>query len=103
MKIKNKFVGSLVKRRKSDDGVSMCSMQDSMDVASENSNSIPRKKLTLRTQLAHQILHSSNKTLRKPILRPFPLREKGLILTTSTVFIEEKVNKVQVPPSTQDS
>lgn len=49
-------------------------MQDSMDVASENSNSLPRKKLTLRTQLAHQILHSSNKTLRKPMIpvRPAP-------------------------------
>lgn len=66
----------LVKRRKSDDGNSMCSsVQDSIDLHSENSKAdasgLPRKKSTLRTQLAQQIMNTSNKTLKKPV---YPVR-----------------------------
>ena len=67
----------IIKRRKSDDGHSMCSsMQDSMDVSeySKNDNSLPRKKSTLRTQLAQQIVQSSNKTMKKPI---YPVRPQS--------------------------
>jgi len=67
---------SLVKRRKSDDEHNSMSM-DSMDIKSEtskNDNSLPRKKNALRTQLAQQIVHSSNKQLKKPI---FPVRPAG--------------------------
>lgn len=66
---------SLVKRRKSDDEHNSMSM-DSMDIKSETSknDSLPRKKNALRTQLAQQIIQSSNKQLRKPI---FPVRPAG--------------------------
>jgi F-box/leucine-rich repeat protein 10/11 len=62
---------SLVKRRKSDDDT-----MDSMDIKSETSknDSLPRKKNALRAQLAQQIIHSSNKQLKKPI---FPVRPAG--------------------------
>nr|XP_029732938.1 jmjC domain-containing histone demethylation protein 1-like [Aedes albopictus] len=66
-------VGGIVmpKRRKSDDGNSMCSsMQDSVDI-SEHNHSLPRKKSSLRTQLAHQIHSSSTKTMKKPL---YPVR-----------------------------
>lgn len=66
---------SIVKRRKSDD--EHCSMSmDSMDIKSETSknDSLPRKKNALRAQLAQQIIHSSNKHLKKPI---FPVRPAG--------------------------
>lgn len=67
---------NLVKRRKSDDDHNSMSM-DSMDVKSEtskNDNSLPRKKNALRAQLAQQIIHSSNKHLKKPI---YPVRPAG--------------------------
>lgn len=66
-------VGGIVlpKRRKSDDGNSMCSsMQDSVDI-SEHNHSLPRKKSSLRTQLAHQIHSSSTKPMKKPL---YPVR-----------------------------
>lgn len=66
----------IVKRRKSDDDHNSMSM-DSMDIKSEtskNDNSLPRKKNALRAQLAQQIIHSSNKHLKKPI---FPVRPAG--------------------------
>lgn len=70
----------IIKRRKSDDGNSMCSsMQDSIDIVSENS-SLPRKKSTLRTQLAQQIVNSSTKTLKKPM---YPVRPSNTTLTSS--------------------
>lgn len=63
-----------VKRRKSDDGGSICSsLQDGNNEQSEStSNHVPRKKNTLRTQLAQQILNSSTKVLKKPsfVVRP---------------------------------
>lgn len=63
-----------VKRRKSDDGGSICSsLQDGGTEHTEStSNHVPRKKNTLRTQLAQQILNSSSKPLRKPafVVRP---------------------------------
>ncbi|KAL1374125.1 hypothetical protein pipiens_004994 [Culex pipiens pipiens] len=65
--------GSMVmpKRRKSDDGNSMCSsVQDSVDI-SEPNHSLPRKKSSLRTQLAHQIHSSSTKAMKKPL---YPVR-----------------------------
>lgn len=65
---------SAVKRRKSDDGGSICSSM--MDAPSETNDTItsqlPRKKNALRTQLAQQILSSSSKPLKKPlyVVRP---------------------------------
>lgn len=63
-----------LKRRKSDDGGSICSsLQDGNNEQSEStSNHVPRKKNTLRTQLAQQILNSSTKVLKKPsfVVRP---------------------------------
>lgn len=63
-----------MKRRKSDDGGSICSsLQDGGTEHTEStSNHVPRKKNTLRTQLAQQILNSSTKPLRKPsfVVRP---------------------------------
>lgn len=63
-----------VKRRKSDDGGSISSsLQDGNNEQSESiSNHVPRKKNTLRTQLAQQILNSSTKVLKKPsfVVRP---------------------------------
>lgn len=63
-----------IKRRKSDDGGSICSsLQDGGTEHTEStSNHVPRKKNTLRTQLAQQILNSSNKVLKKPsyVVRP---------------------------------
>ena len=63
------------KRRKSDDGGSICSsLQDggTEHTESTSNNHVPRKKNTLRTQLAQQILNSSTKVLRKPtyVVRP---------------------------------
>lgn len=63
----------IVKRRKSDDGQNSVSM-DSMDIVSEhskNDSNLPRKKSTLRTQLAQQIVQTSTKQLKKPI---YPVR-----------------------------
>lgn len=63
-----------IKRRKSDDVGSICSsMQDgSTDHVETSSTQVPRKKNTLRTQLAQQILSSSTKPLKKPtfVVRP---------------------------------
>lgn len=62
-----------IKRRKSDDG-SMCSSLHESTEISEHALSvnIPRKKNTLRTQLAHQIINSTSKVLKKPpyVVRP---------------------------------
>lgn len=63
-----------VKRRKSDDGGSICSsmMDGPNDGADAALPQVPRKKSSLRAQLAQQILNSSNKTLKKPlhVVRP---------------------------------
>lgn len=71
------------KRRKSDDGNSICSsVQDaSVDHPEPSSSSAPRKKNTLRTQLAHQILNSSAKPLKKP---PFVVRPAALPSTSTS-------------------
>lgn len=70
-----------VKRRKSDDGGSICSsIQDCGTEHTEStSNHVPRKKNTLRTQLAQQILNSSTKPLRKPtfVVRPTSISTSG--------------------------
>lgn len=62
---------TMIKRTKSDDGSICSSLHESVDI-SENSNSLSRKKSSLRTQLAHQIVSSSNKSLKKPfyVVRP---------------------------------
>lgn len=65
-----------VKRRKSEDDHNSMSM-DSMDIKSETSKndiSLPRKKNTVRAQLAQQIIQSSNKQLKKPM---YPVRPAG--------------------------
>lgn len=65
--------GTLVsKRRKSDDNGSMCSSLHESVETTENVSITPRKKNALRTQLAHQIISSSNKPLKKPsyVVRP---------------------------------
>lgn len=62
-----------VKRRKSDDGGSMCSsLHDTNEICDQGTVTLPRKKNTLRTQLAHQIINSTNKILKKPlyVVRP---------------------------------
>lgn len=65
---------SAIKRRKSDDGGSICS--SIMDGPNDGNDSVtiqvPRKKNSLRTQLAHQILNSSTKPLKKSmhVVRP---------------------------------
>lgn len=66
---------SAVKRRKSDDDHNSMSM-DSMDIKSETSknDSLPRKKNSIRAQLAQQIIQSSTKQLKKPI---YPVRPAG--------------------------
>lgn len=65
------------KRRKSDDGNSICSsvLDGTSEQPETSSNSMPRKKNTLRTQLAQQILCSSSKPLKKPsfVVRPAAL------------------------------
>lgn len=66
-------VVGVIKRRKSDDGGSICSsMHDGTEANDQSSNQLPRKKNTLRTQLAQQILNSSTKPLKKPsfVVRP---------------------------------
>ncbi|XP_059618296.1 jmjC domain-containing histone demethylation protein 1 [Phlebotomus argentipes] len=67
--------GSIVKRRKSDDGQSMCSsMHESVETVE---HSVPRKKSSLRTQLAHQIISSSTKVLKKPVYVVRPAQAGG--------------------------
>ncbi|XP_055707188.1 jmjC domain-containing histone demethylation protein 1 [Phlebotomus papatasi] len=67
--------GSIVKRRKSDDGGSMCSsMHESVETVE---HSVPRKKSSLRTQLAHQIISSSTKVLKKPVYVVRPAQAGG--------------------------
>lgn len=58
------------KRRKSDDGSICSSVHESVEVAEHSGTA--RKKNTLRTQLAHQIINSTNKVLKKPlyVVRP---------------------------------
>lgn len=63
-----------IKRRKSEDG-SICSSQPDgpADAATvDNHNSLARRKMVQRTQLANQILASSTKSLKKPthVVRP---------------------------------
>lgn len=63
-----------IKRRKSEDG-SICSSQHDgpVDASSEtHSNSLARRKMAQRSQLANQILASSTKPLKKPpyVVRP---------------------------------
>lgn len=79
------------KRRKSDDGISMCSsMQDSIDASASMdcsltaggmncSNQMPRKKNSIRSQLAQQMLNSSTRVLKKPqyVVRPGQLMQVG--------------------------
>jgi F-box and leucine-rich repeat protein 10/11 len=62
------------------DSVSM----DSMDIKSETSknDNLPRKKNALRTQLAQQIIQSTNKQLKKPT---YPVRPSAG--TTSTSYV----------------
>ncbi|XP_037948315.1 jmjC domain-containing histone demethylation protein 1 isoform X2 [Teleopsis dalmanni] len=74
--------GDKIKRRRSDDGLSICSsMQDSVDAsASIDCNTsgvniggqISRKKNSIRSQLAQQMLNSSTRVLKKPqyVVRP---------------------------------
>ncbi|XP_073830990.1 lysine demethylase 2 [Musca autumnalis] len=77
-----------IKRRRSDDGLSMCSsMQDSIDAnasidcnltgpggvgAGGNGNHGSRKKNSVRSHLAQQMLNSSSRVLKKPqyVVRP---------------------------------
>lgn len=73
-----------IKRRRSDDGLSMCSsMQDSIDANASvdchvtgsgggNGNHVPRKKNSVRSHLAQQMLNSSSRVLKKPqyVVRP---------------------------------
>lgn len=63
-----------IKRRKSDDGGSICSsMHDgTTEIVEQTSLQVPRKKNSLRTQLAQQILNSSTKPLKKSsfVVRP---------------------------------
>ncbi|KAL9889603.1 lysine demethylase 2 [Glossina fuscipes fuscipes] len=68
------------KRRKSDDGLSMCSsMQDSIDASASvdcttggSCGQVGRKKNSIRSQLAQQMLNSSTRVLKKPqyVVRP---------------------------------
>lgn len=65
--------GLAIKRRKSEEDQN----SDSMDIKSEmskNDGSLPRKKNAVRSQLAQQIIQSSNKQLKKPI---YPVRPAG--------------------------
>lgn len=66
-------IGS-IKRRKSEDGGSICSSfhEGTMESSEHNSIQLPRKKNTLRTQLAQQIMSSGTKTVKKPsfVVRP---------------------------------
>ncbi|XP_014091056.2 jmjC domain-containing histone demethylation protein 1 isoform X1 [Bactrocera oleae] len=81
--------GDRIKRRKSDDGLSLCSsMQDSIDagasmdchvgvgnggiVSGSNGTQMLRKKNSIRSQLAQQMLNSSTRVLKKPhyVVRP---------------------------------
>lgn len=69
-----------IKRRKSDEASVCSSVHESVvdttehvqQVASATPTNLPRKKNTLRTQLAHQIVNSTNKVLKKPlyVVRP---------------------------------
>lgn len=62
-----------IKRSKSEEDQN----SDSMDIKSEmskNDGHQPRKKNAVRSQLAQQIIQSSNKPLKKPI---FPVRPAG--------------------------
>lgn len=64
-----------IKRRKSEDGNSICSSQHDgglVEPSSENHTSLVRRKQAQRVQLAQQILSSSTKQLKKPtyVVRP---------------------------------
>lgn len=65
--------GIAIKRRKSEEDHN----SDSMDIKSEmskNDGNLPRKKNAVRSQLAQQIIQSSNKPLKKPT---YPVRPAG--------------------------
>lgn len=64
-------LNSSIKRRKSDDGSMCSSLHESVETTDNNPN-LPRKKNALRTQLAHQIISSSTKPMKKPlyVVRP---------------------------------
>lgn len=64
-----------IKRRKSDEASVCSSVHESVAETVEHATTpanLPRKKNTLRTQLAHQIVNSTNKVLKKPlyVVRP---------------------------------
>lgn len=60
---------STIKRRKSEEGSMCSSIHESVEIIESN---VSRKKSTLRTQLAQQIIGSTNKVLKKPsyVVRP---------------------------------
>lgn len=70
-----------IKRRKSEDG-SICSSQHDgpADASSENHNSLARRKIAQRSQLANQILASSTKSLKKP---PYVVRPANFNVSTT--------------------
>ena len=73
----------IVKRRKSDDGNSICSsVQDSIDTHDATQS---RKKPTVRAQLAQQIYNTSTKVLKKPIYPIRPAHSHGSMLTQSQI------------------
>lgn len=74
--------GIAVKRRKSEEDQN----SDSMDIKSEmskNDANLPRKKNAVRSQLAQQIMQSSNKQLKKPI---YPVRPAGPSSSSSPIM-----------------
>ncbi|XP_063697320.1 jmjC domain-containing histone demethylation protein 1 [Culicoides brevitarsis] len=76
--------GRFIKRRKSEDGNSVGSVnQDSFD---NNDQNAPRKKSTLRNQLAQQIISSSNKPLKKPQYPVRPVGTSSSIASSSAVL-----------------
>ncbi|XP_053961055.1 jmjC domain-containing histone demethylation protein 1 isoform X1 [Anastrepha ludens] len=95
-----------IKRRKSDDGLSLCSsMQDSIDagasmdchvgagnggISGGNGTQMSRKKNSIRSQLAQQMLNSSTRVLKKPqyVVRPAGhLSSSGSGLTGSHISV----------------
>lgn len=77
-RLNNQIGGS--KRRKSDDGGGSLSnsMQEGTDATTEtNSTSTPRRKNSIRSQLAQQMLNSSTRVLKKPqyVVRPAPFTQ----------------------------
>lgn len=78
-----------VKRRKSDDDT-----MDSMDIKSEtskNDSSIPRKKNSVRSQLAQQIISSSTRQLKKPIYPVRPARKPLTAVNLTNPLLDSKM------------